>query len=305
MSNDTGTVFLLKTNNRVEGITELLEYFDISDFKSKNVGFKANFNSADTFPATTHIDTLQTLIRLIKNVEPEKIILAERSGMGDTRTVLETMGVMDIAKKEDFEVRILDEEDADNWVEIKKNGNHWRNGFYISKIFKESDKIVQTCCLKSHRFGGIFTLSLQNSVGMVAKKIPGKTYNYMEELHKSPYQRLMIAEINNYYHTDLILMDAIKAFINKGPEKGYIVTPNLLLMSNDRIAIDAAGIAILRQYNTTNNILNGSIFELEQIKRAAELGIGVQSPDKINIIGINKESETISHDLEEILKTQE
>jgi len=115
----------------------------------------------------------------------------------------------------------------------------------------------------------------------------------------------MIAEINNYYHTDLILMDGIKAFINKGPEKGYIVTPNLLLMSDDRIAIDAVGIAILRQYNTTNNILDGSIFELEQIKRAAELGIGVQSPDKINIIGINKESETISKDLEEILKAQE
>jgi len=188
MSNDTGTVFLLKTNNRVEGITELLEYFDISDFKSKKVGFKANFNSADPFPATTHPDTLQTLIRSIKKVKPEKIILAERSGMGDTRTVLEKMGVMDIAKKEDFEVRILDEEDADNWLEIKKNGNHWMNGFYISKIFKESDKIVQTCCLKSHRFGGIFTLSLKNSVGMVAKKIPGKTYNYMEELHTSPYQ---------------------------------------------------------------------------------------------------------------------
>ncbi|MDD3986089.1 MAG: DUF362 domain-containing protein [Methanobacterium sp.] len=95
---------------------------------------------------------------------------------------------MDIAKKEDFEVRILDEEDINNWVEIKKNGNHWMNGFYISKIFKESDKIVQTCCLKSHRFGGIFTLSLKNSVGIVAKKIPGSTYNYMEELHTSPYQ---------------------------------------------------------------------------------------------------------------------
>ncbi|MDD3986088.1 MAG: DUF362 domain-containing protein [Methanobacterium sp.] len=113
----------------------------------------------------------------------------------------------------------------------------------------------------------------------------------------------MIAEINNYYNTDLILMDAIKAFINKGPEKGDIVTPNLLLMSDDRIAIDAVGIVILRQYNTTNNILNSQVFELEQIKRAAELGIGVQSPDKINIIGINKESEIISNDLKQILET--
>ncbi|MDD3986090.1 MAG: DUF362 domain-containing protein [Methanobacterium sp.] len=102
MSDDTGTVFLLKTNKRVEGIKKLLEYFDISDFKSKKVGFKANFNSADPFPATTHPDTLKTLVKSIKKIGSEKIILAERSGMGDTRTVLETRGGNGYCKKGRF-----------------------------------------------------------------------------------------------------------------------------------------------------------------------------------------------------------
>ena len=96
------------------------------------------------------------MLNPLKIGEPEKITLAERSGMGDTRIVLETMGVMDIAEDEDFEVRILDEEDADDWVKVEKNGTHWMKGFYISKIFKDADKVVQTCCLKSHRFGGHF-----------------------------------------------------------------------------------------------------------------------------------------------------
>ncbi len=304
MSNDIGTVFLLKTDKREEGIERLIENFDITDFKSKNIALKANFNSADPFPASTHPDTLRTLVRSIKKGEPEKITLAERSGMGDTRIVLETMGVMDIAEDEDFEVRILDEEDADDWVKVEKNGNHWMKGFYISKIFKDADKVVQTCCLKSHRFGGIFTLSLKNSVGIVAKKVPGGVYNYMGELHISPYQRSMIAEINNHYDMDLVLMDGIKAFVDKGPEQGHVVEPNLLLMSNDRIAIDAVGVSILRHYGTTHDISKGKIFELQQIKRAAELGVGVKSADKINIVGIDAESEAVAGELDQILETQ-
>ena len=92
---------------------------------------------------------------------------------------------------------------------------------------------MQTCCLKTHRFGGHFTLSLKNSVGLVAKRLPRSVYNYMGELHLSPYQRMMIAEINKHYKVDLVLMDGVKAFLNKGPERGLVTEPNLLLASKD------------------------------------------------------------------------
>jgi uncharacterized protein (DUF362 family) len=304
MSNNDGSVFLVKTDNRKEGIKDLLENFDMTDFKDKNIAVKANYNSQDPFPASTHPDTLQTLVKSIKINEPNNLILAERSGMGDTRKILETLGVMDLANKEDFEVRVLDEEDINEWVKIDRDGNHWLKGFYISKIFIDSDKVVQTCCLKSHRFGGHFTLSLKNSVGIVAKKVPGGAYNYMGELHISPYQRIMIAEINNYYKTDLIIMDGMKAFVNKGPEIGHVVEPNIIMLSNDRIAIDAVGVAILRHYGTTKDVSMGKIFELDQIKRAAELGVGIKSADKIDIVGLDAESESVAGELDQILQTQ-
>ena len=304
MSNNDGSVFLVKTDNRKEGIKDLLSNFDMTDFKDKNIAVKANYNSQDPFPASTHPDTLQTLVKSIKINEPNNLILAERSGMGDTRKILETLGVMDLANKEDFEVRVLDEEDINEWVKIDRDGNHWLKGFYISKIFIDSDKVVQTCCLKSHRFGGHFTLSLKNSVGIVAKKVPGGAYNYMGELHISPYQRIMIAEINNYYKTDLIIMDGMKAFVNKGPEIGHVVEPNIIMLSNDRIAIDAVGVAILRHYGTTKDVSKGKIFELDQIKRAAELGVGIKSADKIDIVGLDAKSESVAGELDQILQTQ-
>jgi uncharacterized protein (DUF362 family) len=304
MSKDTGNVFLVKTDSREDGISRLLENFDLTDFKDQNIALKANFNSNDPFPATTHLDTLKILVKSIKNFEPNNIILAERSGMGETRNVLEERGVMDLAEKEGFEVRVLEEEGINGWVKIERNGNHWAKGFYISKIFTDADKVVQTCCLKAHRFGGHFTFSLKNSVGIVAKKIPGSIYNYMGELHISPFQRAMIAEINNHYKTDLILMDGMKAFMNKGPEQGHVVEPNLLLMSEDRVAIDAVGVAILRHYGTTRDVSKGNIFDHSQIKRAAELGLGVSSVDQINIVGLDAESEAFAGELDQILETQ-
>jgi uncharacterized protein (DUF362 family) len=302
--NRAGEVFIIKTDDRTEGINMILEKLDMDDFNGKNVALKANFNSADPFPASTHIQTFQTILKKLKGAKSGRIILAERSGMENTREVLEKLGIFDLASKFGFEIVVLDEEGVDGWFKTEKDGNHWFNGFYISKIFLDADKVVQTCCLKTHRFGGHFTLSLKNSVGLVAKRVPGDHHDYMSELHTSPFQRLMIAEINKYYPVDLVLIDAMKAFINKGPETGLVVEPNLIIAGKDRIAVDAVGVAILRYYGTTMEVSKGRIFELDQIRRAAELGVGIQSADEIALTPVNEDSQLIAEDIETIIEKQ-
>jgi uncharacterized protein (DUF362 family) len=302
VGNKKGEVYLIKTTERADGINKLLENFNLDEFSGKKVALKANFNSADPFPASTHIKTLEILVKNLFEAGMSHLVLAERSGMGNTRSVLEKMGVFELSNEMDFEVVVLDEEDQSGWVKIKGEGNHWLRGLYISKLFLDADKVVQTCCLKTHRFGGHFTLSLKNSVGMVAKKMPGGIYDYMGELHLSPYQRLMIAEINQHYQTDLILMDATKAFLNDGPERGLVVEPNVIMASKDRVALDAVGVAMLRYYGTSKKVSHGQIFEQDQIKRAAELGIGVKSANEIDLIPLDDESQDFVHDLEKILQ---
>jgi len=281
-----------------------MDLFNLNEFSGAKVALKANFNSADPFPASTHIDTLDAIIRKLKDANVADLTLAERSGMGETRSVLEEMGVFELSDKLGFEVVVLDKEGKDKWVKIDRDGTHWIKGFYIPKLFLESDKVIQTCCLKTHRFGGHFTLSLKNSVGIVAKRLPKGVYNYMAELHVSPYQRLMIAEINKYYNVDFVVMDAVKSFITKGPEQGEVVEPNLILASADRVAIDAVGIAILRNYGVKTSINEGRIFELDQIRRAAELGVGVKSASEIEVVPINNESNEDAQNIMEILETQ-
>jgi uncharacterized protein (DUF362 family) len=294
-------VFLIKTLDRNIGIRSLLEQFNLNNYSGKNVALKPNFNSADPFPASTHIDTLETIVNVLKEAGVRRLTVAERSGMGKTRDVLKKIGVFDLSNKLGFDVRVLDEEGIDEWVKIGPDGTHWSRGFYISKLFLSVDKVVQTCCLKTHRYGGHFTMSLKNSTGLVARQVPGESYDYMSELHTSPNQRLMIAEINRFYKVDLVVMDAIGAFVNGGPESGNVVEPSLLLASKDRIAIDAVGVAILRKYGTTKEITKGSIFKLEQIRRAAELGVGVESADDIKLVPLNNDSSEDVDEIEDIL----
>ncbi len=295
---------MVKTDDRNHGINKLMGQFNLDKFKGDKVAIKANFNSADPFPASTHIDTVRAIVNKLREIEVSEIVLAERSGMGNTQDVLDKMGVFKLSEELGFEALALDREDREEWVKIKKDGMHWLKGFYISKLFLETKRVIQTCCLKTHRFGGHFTLSLKNSVGLVAKRLPGGLYNYMAELHMSPYQRQMIAEINDHYHVDFVIMDAIKAFINKGPEQGKLVQPNLILASSDRVALDAVGVAVLRNYGAETDISKGKIFDLDQIKRASELEFGVKSADQIELISLNGEVEADLRNIEKIFKDE-
>ena len=295
-------VYVVKASDRLEGLESLLGEFDMSKYSGKGVALKANYNDDHPFPASTHVDTLRGIVGALKVAGVAGLTLAERSGMGVARAVMEDRGVYGLAEELGFEVVSLDEVGADGWTKVGAEGLHWNDGFYISNAFLEADYVVQTCCLKTHRFGGHFTMSLKNSVGLVAKTVPGVNHNYMDELHGSPHQRRMIAEINAFYDVDLVVMDAMKAFVNRGPEAGDTVEPGLLLASRDRVALDAVGVAILRRYGSTDEVMRGSIFDLDQIKRAAELGIGVSSADSISLIPVNDEAKSILGELEEILK---
>ena len=302
MVNHPGEVFVLKTSDRVTGVPELLKKFDLGDYYGKQVALKANFNSADPFPASTHLDTLRALVEAIKRAGANDITLAERSGMGKTEQVFEQMGVLALSKELDFNAVALDDVGKDDWLKVEHTDTHWLKGFYIAKVFHDADKVVQTCCLKTHRFGGHFTLSMKNSVGLVAKKVPGGMYDYMWELHGSPYQRQMIAEINCNYNVDFVLMDGIKAFITGGPENGTVVEPNLLLASKDRVAIDAVGVAILKIYGAKGKIGDANVFDQDQLKRAKELGFGVKSADEIKLTSLNDDSRAEVEQIEQMLR---
>jgi len=294
-------VALVKTRDRAEGVRRALALLGLNAFSNKNVLLKPNFNSAHSTPGSTHEDVLRALIQELRERGARAITVADRSGMAATRGVMEQKGVFTMAEELDFETLVFDELEKEQWVMMQPPHSHWRSGFPFARPILEADAVVQTCCLKTHRFGGHFTISLKNSVGMVGKRVPGDSWDYMGELHASPDQRLMIAEINIAYTPALIVLDGVEAFVNRGPESGKRVWAEVVLAGTDRVAIDAVGVALLRSFGTTPQVSKGPIFQQEQIARAVELGLGADGPGKIQFVTGDGESEAYAARIQEIL----
>ena len=65
--------------------------------------------------------------------------------------------------------------------------------------------------------------------------------------------------------------------------------------------MDAVGIAVLKEQGSNEAIMSRRIFEQEQIRRAAELGLGVTSADKIELVAPDEPSRLYADRLKTIL----
>jgi uncharacterized protein (DUF362 family) len=298
---DHATIFIVKTDDRMEGVWKALSYLEAHSFQDKKMLVKPNLNSSHDTPGSTHNEVLFATLRWLNQNGADQITIGDRSGMENTRRVMEKKGLFAIAESEGADLIAFDELGGDAWEHYQFEGSHWPSGFAVARPVLEADGIVSLCCLKTHRFGGHFTLSLKNSVGMVAYMVPGESIEYMSQLHTSENQRRMIADINTTYEPDFVILDAVDAFTHGGPDTGTLAHPGLILAGTDRVAMDAVGVAILRYLGTTHVVESGRIFEQEQIERAVSLGLGVDHPEKIDLITDDPESNQIANDLRTIL----
>lgn len=291
-------VALIQTEDREKGVKHSLQALKINPVKNKDVLIKPNFNTADHTPGSTHNDTLIALIDEIWAMGAKSICLGERS-YPPTRDVIEQKGIIPLL--EEKEVRMIDFDDleAKDWIAFNPKGSHWTNGFRIARPILETECLVATCCLKTHQFGGVFTLSLKLHVGVVPTFRNG--YPYMGELHQSPHQQNMIAEINQPFAPDLIVLDGIDAFVDGGPMTGKRVKGNVFLSSTDRVAIDAVGLGILKVLGSNDAIMHRKIFNQPQIARAVELGIGASSQSEIDVLPVDLESQAYRDQVVEML----
>jgi len=282
-------------SNRASGTRKVVRALGMPDLKGKNVLIKPNFNTADPPPGSTHIDTIRTVVELVREKGPGRITLADRSGPAKTSTVFREKGVFELSEQMGFECLVLDEMPKDRYAKIKPPGSHWMNGFYFARPVLEADAVISLCCLKTHQYGGHFTMSQKLTTGMVHR-------SNMTELHTSVInQRNMIAEMNYAYKPALIVMDGVEAFYEGGPMTGSRWDANLTFAATDRVAMDAVGVAALKMHGTTRKIIGKKVFEQDQIKRAVELGLGASGPDQVEIIGVDEGSEAIAAKLRPIL----
>jgi uncharacterized protein (DUF362 family) len=287
MASSKSRVAFLKSADRAAAVAPVIDALGVNPAQNRHVLIKPNFNTADACPGSTHNDTLKALIEKIWAMGARTVSLGERS-YPPTRTVMEQKGVLPLLSHLDVRVIDFDSLAEKDWVRVDVKGSHWKDGFRVARPILEAECLVATCCLKTHQYGGVFTMSLKLHVGVVPTARNG--FDFMRELHASPHQRRLIAEINAPFKAHLVVLDGIDAFVDGGPMDGQRAQGNVFLASTDRVAVDAAGLAVLKHLGSNERIMRTRIFDQEQIARAVELGIGAGSPAEIDLMAVDAAS---------------
>lgn len=276
--------------NRSRATRKVAEAIGMPHMGEKEVLIKPNLNTSDAAPGSTHSDTLVSVLEMVSADHPSKIIVADRSGPMSTRKVFEDKGIFEMGREEGFECLLFDEMPDGMYKQFQPPGSHWRDGFLFARPVIRADRVICLCCLKTHRYGGHFSMSLKLTTGMVHR-------DNMDELHTSPFQREMIAEMNYAYEPNIAIMDGVEAFYSGGPMKGACWKADLTFASKDRVALDAVGVAALKMHGTTPEIERRPVFMQDQIRRAVELGLGAQEAKEIELVPVDVASEGVSQRL--------
>lgn len=233
--------------------------------KGEVVLLKPNFNTADPPPASTDLDFLKAVVELVYECGAKIVMIGDASTMSlNTRKVMEEKGVFELEKMpRPPRVYVFDER---SWVEKEIPGAEYLPRVSLTEYLDRADKLIFLPCLKTHSLAQ-FTGSLKLAIGCMEPAERTAVHQNLQE---------KIAELNTLIHPDLVIMDGRKCFINEGPSRGEMKEPGFILASKDRVAIDGEGVKIIQSYE--GNSLEGiDPWELPQIKKALELGVGDKS----------------------------
>lgn len=282
-ANGKAKVIIIKAADRKDGIMQALTMFGGLGFAAgRDVIIKPNYNSTYEFPATTHNDTLSIVVEQLKAAMAGKITVGESAGATTfsaqpTVAVTEFKGTMNLVSQLGVEFVSFDETSVE-WEEFNFDGMTWANGLKIPKLMRSDRvKILLPCC-KTHTLAD-YTFSMKLAAGLPPRSRRG----LVSDMHTDLQEK--VVDINKGFTPDLILMDALKCFIDGGPDSGTEREPGLIVAATDRVALDAVGVAILKHAGSTSGPIRGKIFETRQMKRAVEIKLGISTPDDIELVG--------------------
>ncbi|MCX5866552.1 MAG: DUF362 domain-containing protein [Proteobacteria bacterium] len=245
----------------------------------QTVLLKPNLNSPDPFPATTNPEVVSAMIGLVKEKDPGRVILSDRSWYIDPTTkILNVTGIGDVARDAGAEVIPFDDGE---WVQVNPAGaENWTQGFSIPALIQQVDHVISMPVAKTHRIA-YFTMALKNWVGITS---PADRQFKLHLLALEPKFGSMIAEIHLAVRADLYVMDATKVFVTEGPHEGDVRDPGLIIASRDPVACDVFGLSLLKYLGTEARIQDVSVWNQVMIRRAIELGLGASGPEGIELL---------------------
>jgi uncharacterized protein (DUF362 family) len=264
-------------------------------------------NAVYTAPGTTGIITslevLSAVIRLIKERNPGRIVVGDRSArqVADQDFVLERSGMQAAALAAGADEVFSAPSpavDPEAWVLLQPPyfEETWSDagGVLAMRKIVEADHLINVPVCKNHRWAG-YSLSMKNFIGAVgdsARDVMHYTIGDPERLSRD------ISLLNQMFAPLMSILDATTCLINGGPEgletDSVRTDRGLILASRDRVALDAGGVTLIKlglestavpvPDQVYNLAMSTRVWDYPQIRHGSEVGLGVSTSDLVEII---------------------
>ncbi|GAB6099337.1 hypothetical protein JCM16358_12160 [Halanaerocella petrolearia] len=214
-------------------------------------------------------DSLQQLIKYIKDLSSAKIVIAAGSGGAETKEVFKQTGYKEIIDQEGIEFVDLNygpyEEFEINHPQI--------NTLKLNKLVTETDFMISYTQIKHHEEATV-SLGIKNiALSWPPAEIhgfPKADHGIHEDLHR------FIIEMGKLIPIDLTILSGDQGMVGTGPSNGKPVNADLVVTGTDPVATDVVGARLLGFRQQAVHYLHNLIKD----------GIGEGDIRKINLKGM-------------------
>ena len=262
---------------------ELLGGLKRLDIKGKSVLIKPNIVNRYPSPSNTNPLVIKHLIKILHECGVSKIFVGDMSAIFALPTKKNAMksGIWEAISEEDMTFVSFEKY---GWAEVDIPYGRFVKKAIVSEFIYNVDRVINVPVIKTHSYAN-YTISLKNFIGAIHPQ--QRPYFIAPDFWDE-----VIAELNVAYTPHLNILDGTKIFIKGGPTKGAVATPNLIIITGNRIAADVVGLSVIRAFGGWEKLKTMNIWEQRQIKRAIELSLGVSNPSELKIVskclGTNK-----------------
>lgn len=218
--------------------------------------------------AVTHCEFVRAVARIVKQCGCSVWIGDSAGGAiggkAQTSKAFLVSGMVKVAEEEGAQIKNFDKEGV---VEVEVSGAK----MYLARPVFDADLVINLPKLKTHMMAA-YTGAVKNLFGCV----PGqKKAEYHKAAPSAESLGLVICDINKAVKIGLNIMDGVIAMDRQGPVAGHVYEANKILISEDRLALDAVAV----------NMTGRNIEDLPVFRASIEQGTGEWRLGNIDICG--------------------
>ncbi|MBM3240559.1 DUF362 domain-containing protein [Candidatus Poribacteria bacterium] len=224
-----------------------------------------SFPNPPQWATTTNPELISTMAKLCLEAGASRVIIADHP-LRDPQKCLERTGIAEACKDIDgVHIKLLTE-DRD-YKSIEVNGEELKSA-EVARLALKADLIINMPVAKSHSATTV-SFSMKNMMGLVWDRVKFHQGN----IHQA------VAELNTVVKPELIILDATRILLTKGPDgPGEVEELNSVIIGTDPVAIDSYAVNLARWNNRKLEPEN-----VDYIRIAAKLGLGEMDISKVSI----------------------